>query len=65
MRTEKELRNLFMRDMKNYKPIEQYNTFKSVLFAIIAAIVIAVVIGKMDQDLETFKNEQAYRMERQ
>ncbi|MBY0484598.1 hypothetical protein [Nitrosomonas sp.] len=62
MRTQERI--YFMRDMKKFKAVEQYNTFKSVLFAIIAVIVLVSVIGKMDQDLETFKQEQAYRMER-
>lgn len=63
MRTQE--RNFFMRDMKNFKAVEQYNMFKTVLFAIVAALFIFVVLDKLDRDLETFKNEQAYRMERQ
>lgn len=51
--------------MKHYKAVEQYKTFKSALLAIIAVVVLVGVFGKMDQGIESFKAEQAYKMERE
>jgi hypothetical protein len=47
-----------MRDMKNYRSSDVAVTVKSVCWAIIAVISIAVIIGKMEEDKTSFVAEQ-------
>jgi len=53
-----ETNTFFMRDMKNYKSSDIAVTVKSVCWAIIAVISIAVIIGKMEEDKTSFVAEQ-------
>ena len=53
-----ETNTFFMRDMKNYRSSDIAVTVKSVCWAIIAVISIAVIIGKMEEDKTSFVADQ-------
>lgn len=63
MRAEDEMRQIFNQDMKNFKSPEPSNLLRQIAWAAVAIVVLIGVTGKMDQDIETFKAEQAYKIE--
>lgn len=65
MKTEDEMKRFFMKDMKNFKAPESGNLLRLVAWAIVAVVVLVGVTSKMGQDIESFKAEQAYKLERQ
>lgn len=63
-RAKDEMREFFMRDMKFYEAPEEPAFIKSICWAIIAVIVLFAVYSKTAQDEESFKAEQAFKLER-
>lgn len=65
MRAEDEMRQIFNQDMKDFKAPESSNLLRQIAWAAVAIVVLIGVTGKMEQDVETFKAEQAYKLERE
>jgi len=51
-------------NMKNYRAKDEIVVFKSIVWAVIAVIALIGITGKMAQDEESFKAEQAFKLER-
>ncbi len=65
MRAEDEMKEIFNQDMRDFKAHEPANLLRQIAWAAVAIVVLIGVTGKMEQDIETFKAEQAYKLERE
>jgi hypothetical protein len=63
-REEDDMREIYRKDMKNYKAPEEAHIVRQVIWAIIAVVVFFAVQSKMAQDEESHKTEQQHKIER-